>query len=76
MYVLKKPVKKLFRNFFGVEGCVVVHPRITIIKKEEEIYYLSAVNSDPTITDLIFIRVTIYPAALPHNTNRDNNFFV
>jgi hypothetical protein len=35
--MLKKPVKKLFCNFFfGVEGCVVDHPRITIIKEEEK----------------------------------------
>jgi hypothetical protein len=26
-----------------------------------EIYYLSAVNSDPAITNMIFIRVNIYP---------------
>jgi len=26
----------LFNFFFGVEGCVVDHPRITIIKEEEE----------------------------------------
>jgi hypothetical protein len=32
----KKPVKKLFVIFFGVEGCVVDHLRITIIKEEEE----------------------------------------
>ncbi len=58
-----------------------------------EIYYLSAVNYDPATTDLIlirvniypgpgegglqlilkpiyFIRVTIYPATIPHNTSR------
>jgi hypothetical protein len=58
-----------------------------------EIFYLLAVNYDPATTDLIFIRVniypgpgeggsrlisypvhfirvTIYPAALPHNINR------
>jgi hypothetical protein len=58
-----------------------------------EIYYLSAVNYDPATTDLIFIRVniypgpgegglqliskpvyfirvTIYPATIPHNTRR------
>jgi hypothetical protein len=33
-----KPVKNLLFNFFGVEGCVVDHPRITIIKEEEEEY--------------------------------------
>jgi hypothetical protein len=36
--MLKKPVKKVFCNiFFCVEGCVVDHPRITIIKEEEEV---------------------------------------
>ena len=58
-----------------------------------DIYYLSAVNYDPAATDVIFIRVniypgpgegdlqlisgpiyfirvTIYPAALPHNISR------
>ncbi len=35
--MLKKNRKKnCFVIFFGVEGCVVVHPRITIIKEEEE----------------------------------------
>jgi hypothetical protein len=34
--MLKKPVKNCFVNkFFGVEGCVVDHPCITIIKEEE-----------------------------------------
>ncbi len=33
-----------------------------------EIYYLAAVNYDPALTDLIFIRVNICPAAFPHNS--------
>jgi hypothetical protein len=36
VFSAQKPVKILFYNFFGVEGCVVDHPRITIIKEEEE----------------------------------------
>jgi hypothetical protein len=36
----QKPIKKkLYSNFFGVEGCAVDHPRTTIIKEEEEEYY-------------------------------------
>jgi hypothetical protein len=35
-FLLKKPVKIVVNNFFGVEGCAVDHPRITIIKEEEE----------------------------------------
>ncbi len=40
-----------------------------------EIYYLSAVNSDPTITDLILSGSLFTLRPYPHNTNRGHNFF-
>jgi hypothetical protein len=48
-FLCKKTRKKnCFVIFFGVEGCAVDHPRITIIKEEEEeenVHYFQGIQN-------------------------------